>query len=65
MNEDKKIRLDMSTDLIAVWKALEDQVNAGRAKSIGISNFSIGQMERILQAARIKPANLQVRLNKA
>lgn len=42
---------------------MEAQVDAGRAKSIGLSNFNSQQIERIVQNARIKPANLQVELH--
>jgi len=52
--------LDMDTDLVAVWKEMEAQVDAGRVKSIGLSNFSISQIERIIKAARILPSNHQV-----
>jgi diketogulonate reductase-like aldo/keto reductase len=42
---------------------MEKQVDSGRAKSIGISNFNASQIERIVKAARIPPANLQVSKN--
>jgi len=42
---------------------MEAQVDAGRAKAIGISNFTEGQIQRILDAARIKPVNLQVEIH--
>lgn len=42
---------------------MEAQVDAGRAKAIGLSNFNIPQIERILKVARIPPANLQVELH--
>lgn len=32
----------------------------GLAKSIGISNFNIKQIQRILDNCKIRPANLQV-----
>ena len=41
---------------------MEAQVDAGRAKAIGLSNFNSKQIENILKFARIKPANLQVEL---
>ena len=55
--------LDMKTDLIGLWKAMEVQVDNGLAKSIGISNFNGEQIERIVGNARIKPANLQMELH--
>ncbi|XP_039283925.1 aldose reductase-related protein 2-like isoform X2 [Nilaparvata lugens] len=59
-DENGKVKLDMSTDHIAIWKKMEEQVDAGRAKAIGLSNFNIKQIERIIGSARIKPANLQI-----
>nr|CAD7204033.1 unnamed protein product [Timema douglasi] len=55
--------LDMTTDHISLWKAMEAQVDAGRAKAIGLSNFNARQIKRVWSAARIKPANLQVELH--
>jgi diketogulonate reductase-like aldo/keto reductase len=54
------IAVDKSTDLEAIWKAMEAQVDAKRAKAIGISNFNAKQVERIVKVARIQPANQQV-----
>lgn len=48
------------TDHVGIWKSMEKQVKAGRAKSIGLSNFNISQMQNVLKNAEIKPANLQV-----
>jgi len=58
--EDGSVVLDLNTDLVAVWKEVEAQVDAGRARSIGISNFNPTQIEKVLKSARIPPANLQV-----
>nr|CAD7605188.1 unnamed protein product [Timema genevievae] len=55
--------LDMKTDHVSLWKGMEAQVDAGRAKAIGLSNFNARQIKRIWSSARIKPANLQVELN--
>lgn len=41
---------------------MEEQVDSGRAITIGLSNFSIEQTKRIWQSARIKPFCLQVRM---
>lgn len=41
---------------------MEEQVDAGRTKTIGLSNFNIRQIQRVWDAARIKPASLQVEL---
>lgn len=42
---------------------MEKLVDSGKAKSIGVSNFSIEQVERILANARIPPATNQVELH--
>lgn len=38
-------------------------MDAGRTRSIGLSNFNSRQIARVVKAARIRPANLQVELN--
>lgn len=43
-----------------VWRALEDAVNAGKVKTIGVSNFSEKDIENILDSCTIKPAVNQV-----
>lgn len=35
----------------------------GRTKSIGLSNFNVAQIERILSSAVIRPANLQIEVH--
>lgn len=42
---------------------MEAQVDAGLAKAIGISNFNIKQISRIVENARIPPVNLQIELH--
>ncbi|KAG8266255.1 hypothetical protein J6590_076532 [Homalodisca vitripennis] len=59
---EKGPKLDLTTDHVALWKEMEKQVDAGLTKAIGISNFNIKQIERILKIARIPPANLQIEL---
>lgn len=43
-----------------VWRALEDALEAGKVRAIGVSNFLQGDIENILQAARVKPMVNQV-----
>jgi len=62
-NETGGFNYDLTTDLEAIWGAMEDQVTRGLTKSIGVSNFSISQIERIMKVARIQPANNQVELH--
>lgn len=59
--KDNKLLINPTSSIEGVWKAMEAQVDKGRARSIGISNFNRGQIERIMKVARIQPANQQVR----
>ena len=45
---------------IEVWKALEEAYLAGKAKSIGVSNFQIHDLENIMANCQIKPMVNQV-----
>lgn len=42
---------------------MEQQVKKGRTKAIGVSNFSIKQINTILEIAEIKPANQQIEMH--
>ncbi|MCJ1238772.1 hypothetical protein MMC14_006763 [Varicellaria rhodocarpa] len=46
-----------------VWEAMETLVSRGKVKSIGVSNFNILKLKRILDIARIVPAVNQVELH--
>ena len=47
----------------SVWKALEGFVKDGRAKTIGISNFSVEETEEVFSYCEIAPALNQVQFN--
>ncbi|XP_061177921.1 1,5-anhydro-D-fructose reductase-like [Saccostrea echinata] len=47
-------------DYVDTWKAMEDCVDEGLVKYIGLSNFNSEQIQRILDVARIKPVMNQV-----
>jgi len=49
-----------ATDYVETWRALEDAVKAGKVRSIGLSNFNVRQIERIMQHGGVRPAVLQV-----
>ncbi|XP_060522695.1 dihydrodiol dehydrogenase 3-like [Cylas formicarius] len=53
----------LPTDHLGVWREMEKQVKAGRAKTIGVSNFNRRQVERLLKEAEIKPVCNQIELN--
>ncbi|XP_076318512.1 aldose reductase B-like isoform X5 [Tachypleus tridentatus] len=60
--KDGKPVIDYEADLVDTWKGMEDAVDAGMTKAIGLSNFNSEQIKRIYENARIKPANLQILL---
>lgn len=45
------------------WRAMEEAVDAGKVRSIGLSNFSAAKAREILDIARIAPAVNQVEIN--
>ncbi|KAJ9579568.1 hypothetical protein L9F63_004753 [Diploptera punctata] len=47
-------------DYVDTWKEMEKLVDKGYTKSIGVSNFSAPQLDRILAIAKIKPVTNQV-----
>ncbi|XP_015109232.1 aldo-keto reductase family 1 member A1 [Diachasma alloeum] len=62
-DEEGNFRMDNSTDHIKVWADMEAEVAAGRAKAIGLSNFNIKQIKRVLDHAKVPVANLQIELH--
>ncbi|XP_039619395.1 aldose reductase-related protein 2 [Polypterus senegalus] len=60
--EDGKM-LTLDIDYVETWKAMESLVSKGLAKSIGVSNFNISQLKRLLASAKIPPAVNEVELH--
>ncbi|KAJ1528302.1 hypothetical protein ONE63_006725 [Megalurothrips usitatus] len=54
---------DTTTDHLAIWKAMEAEQKAGRARSLGVSNFNESQVEHLIKNAAVPPANLQIELH--
>ncbi|XP_033116627.1 aldo-keto reductase family 1 member B1-like [Anneissia japonica] len=50
-------------DYVDTWKEMEELVDAGLVKSIGVSNFNIQQIERILAVARHPLSVVQVEMH--
>ncbi|TMW50968.1 hypothetical protein DOY81_003969 [Sarcophaga bullata] len=59
-DENGLIVVDPTTDHVAVWKKMEYIQELGLAKSIGVSNFNIKQIQRVLDNCNIRLANLQI-----
>ncbi|KAF9238297.1 hypothetical protein DTO013E5_5672 [Penicillium roqueforti] len=50
-------------DYVDTYKAMEDLVKSGKAKAIGVCNFSRKEIERLIANATIKPAVHQMELH--
>lgn len=58
-NADNSVRFS-DVDFVDTWKALEKCVEQGLVRSIGLSNFNSQQVQRVLDAATIKPVVNQI-----
>lgn len=47
----------------AVWRAMEEAVESGKIRSIGLSNFQKEDIENILSTAKIKPVVNQIKVH--
>jgi diketogulonate reductase-like aldo/keto reductase len=47
-------------DYSATWKVMEEMVAKGKAKSIGVSNFNVKLLDKLLKTAKIVPAANQI-----
>lgn len=48
---------------LETWKAMVELLEAGKARSIGVSNFMVGHLERLLDESRVRPAANQIELS--
>ena len=55
--------LPQRDEYISTWKTFEKLVAAGKAKSIGLSNFKPAHIDRLLAEASIRPTINQIQLN--
>ncbi|KAI9832874.1 MAG: Glycerol 2-dehydrogenase (NADP(+)) [Sarea resinae] len=45
------------------WRAMEEIYNSGKAKAIGVSNWTIAGLEKLLKFAKVKPAVNQIEIH--
>ncbi|KAL6534312.1 NADPH-dependent aldo-keto reductase, chloroplastic [Orobanche hederae] len=50
----------IATDIPSTWKAMEALYDSGKARAIGVSNFSVKKLSDLLDISRIPPAVNQV-----
>ncbi|XP_029290038.1 aldo-keto reductase family 1 member B1 isoform X2 [Cottoperca gobio] len=55
--------LTSDVDYVDVWRGMEALQASGKVKSIGVSNFNILQLERLLALCRVPPAVNQIELH--
>lgn len=50
-------------DYVETWKALEELLASGRTRAIGVSNFQVAHLEKVLAEADVVPAVNQIELH--
>jgi alcohol dehydrogenase (NADP+) len=59
-DQDGNVIYDRDVTLADTWKAMESLVDYGKCRAIGLSDISLEKLVPIYEAARIKPAVIQV-----
>jgi len=59
-DKDGNVIYDRGVTLFDTWKAMESLVDQDRCRAIGLSDVSLNQLVPVYEAARIKPAVVQV-----
>ena len=59
-DEHGEVVYDSGVTLLETWRALEGLVEDGRCKAIGLSNVNFETLQEIVEAARTKPAVVEV-----
>ncbi|XP_048481165.1 aldo-keto reductase AKR2E4 [Plutella xylostella] len=55
--------VDEKIDYVDTWRGFESVLDQGLARAIGVSNFNVQQLTRLVEGARVRPAVNQVELN--
>jgi len=59
-DEDGKVIYDQEVTLLDTWRAMESLVDSGKCRAIGLSDVGLDELKMIYDAARIKPAVVQI-----
>ncbi|KAG2199159.1 hypothetical protein INT47_009898 [Mucor saturninus] len=62
-NSDGNIAVDHSIDYIDTYAAMEKLIQLGKTRAIGVSNFTLEKVDRLLKNCKIPPAVNQVELH--
>jgi diketogulonate reductase-like aldo/keto reductase len=57
------LHFPVTTNRRPAWYRMEEIFNAGKAKTIGVSNYTVAHLEELLRESKIKPAVNQVELH--
>lgn len=59
-DENGNVIYDREVSLMDTWRAMEDLVDGGKCRAIGLSDISLKELLPIYESARIKPSVVQV-----
>jgi alcohol dehydrogenase (NADP+) len=59
-DQDGNVLYDSGVTLLDTWRAMESLVDGGKCRAIGLSDIGLDEVKSIYEAARIKPAVVQV-----
>src|ERR1700693_3170249 len=59
-DQDGNVLYDHGVTLLDTWRAMEGLVDHGKCRAIGLSDIGLDEVKTIYEAARIKPAVVQV-----
>jgi alcohol dehydrogenase (NADP+) len=59
-DENGNVIYDRGVSLLDTWRAMEDLVDGGKCRAIGLSDISLKELLPIYESARIKPSVVQV-----
>jgi alcohol dehydrogenase (NADP+) len=59
-DENGDVIYDKGVTLLETWRAMEDLVDRGKCRAIGLSDITLSRLQPLYESARIKPAVVEV-----
>jgi len=59
-DENGNVIYDKGVTLLDTWRAMENLVDRGRCRAIGLSDITLNELRPLYESARIKPAAVQI-----